>query len=259
MYYGIDIASSGVLTSLARLDAMANNLANIDTVGYKPVEAATMQRDPARREDNLQFLPSNDLLERLGGGLLLAPSRVSFRQGPIDTTGNELDLAIEGEGFLVARTASDGSADAIALTRDGRLTLDDRGRLVLASSGNPILDTAGRPIRLAENTPVEIDNRGLVRQDGNVVAQLQFVDTPDRSALKPIGDTLFAIESSAARNLRPASGRITQRAVEGSAVDQIRALLAVQSASSAVGANISTISYQDRMVERAINTFARMG
>ncbi|MBX3323782.1 MAG: flagellar hook-basal body complex protein [Phycisphaeraceae bacterium] len=259
MYYGIDIASSGVLTSLARLDAMANNLANIDTVGYKPVEAATMQRDHARREDGLHFLPSNALLERLGGGLLLAPSRVSFRQGTIDTTGNELDLAIEGEGFLVARTSSDANADSIALTRDGRMTLDDRGRLVLASSGNPIIDTAGRPIRLIENTPVEIDNRGFIRQDGNIVAQLRFVDLPDRRALRPIGDTLFALDAAAAGNLRPATGRITQRAVEGSAVDQVRALLAVQSASSAVGANIGTISYQDRMVERAINTFARMG
>lgn len=259
MYDGSNISASGVLTAMHRLDALANNLANIDTVGYKPVSAMTMQRDPARQEDGLAFMPSNDLLERLGAGVLMAPSRVSFRQGPVETTGNDLDIAVEGDGFLVTRTASDGNNDAIALTRDGRMTLNARSELVQAASGLPILDTAGRTIRLRPDETVDIDNRGMIRQNGNQVAQIRFVDVPDRTQLVPEGDGHFRPSASATSNLQPAGGRILQRSVEGSAVEEVSALLQIQGASSAVSANIGVMSYQDRLAERAINTFGRIG
>lgn len=259
MYYGSDISASGVLTAMHRLDALANNLANIDTVGYKPVSAMTMQRDPVRQEDGLEFMPSNDLMERLGAGTLMAPSRVSFRQGPVETTGNDLDIAIEGDGFLVTRTGSDGNKDAIALTRDGRLTLNGRGELVQAASGLPILDTGGRTIRLRDDETIDIDNKGMIRQNGDQVAQIRLVDVPDRAQLVPEGDGHFRPSASAAANLSPAGGRILQHAVEGSAVQEVAALLQIQGASSAVSANIGVMTYQDRLAERAINTFGRIG
>lgn len=259
MYYGSDIAASGVLTAMHRLDALANNMANIDTVGYKPVMAATMSRDPARVEDNLGFLPSNEMMEKLGAGVLMAPSRVSFRQGPIEQTGNELDIAIEGDGFLVTSTATDGNKQAIALTRDGRMTLNSNGVLVQAASGRPILDTQNREIHLRTDEPVEIDNWGMIRQDGDAVAQIRLVDVADRTQLEPQGDGLYRPSASAAANLMLGTGRIVHRAVEGSAVNEISALLQMQGASSAVRANIGLMSYQDRLAERAINTFGRIG
>ncbi len=259
MYYGSDIAASGVLTAMHRLDALANNMANIDTVGYKPVMAATMSRDPARVEDNLGYLPSNELMEQLGAGVIMAPSRVSFRQGAIEQTGNDFDIAVEGDGFLVARTSSDGNTDGIALTRDGRMALDANGVLVQATSGRPILDTQNRIIRLRTDQSVEIDNWGMIRQDGTPVAQLRLVDVADRMELTPVGDGLYKPSASAAANLMPGTGRIVHRAVEGSAVNEISALLQMQGASSAVRASIGLMSYQDRLADRAINTFGRIG
>ncbi|RMH13776.1 MAG: flagellar hook basal-body protein [Planctomycetota bacterium] len=259
MYQGLDIASSGVLTALGRLDALANNLANIDTPGYKPVQAITMQRDPARVEDDLPFLPSNRLLEKLGAGVLLAPSRASFAQGPVEVTGNDLDLAIEGDGFFVIRGASDGSTDQLLLSRDGRLTLDGRGMLVQAASGRPVLDTQNRAVYLRPDETVEIDGQGVIRQNGAAVAQLQLVDIADRAGLRHVGDSLFSLGHADTSNLFAAGGRVIQRAIEGSAVNEVSALLEVQGASRAVGSNINVMAYQDRMIERAINTFARIG
>lgn len=259
MYYGTNISSSGVLTAMHRLDALANNLANIDTVGYKPVMAMTMQRDPARTEDRLGFMPSNELLERLGGGVLMAPSYVSYRQGTVETTGNDLDIAVEGDGFLLTRTASDGNLDSIALTRDGRMALDPDGRLVQAASGRPILDSQNRVIRLREDQTIDIDGEGMIRQDGVPVAQIRLVDVPDRTELRPEGDGLYRPSASASASMFQGGGRIVQHAVEGSAVQEVAALLQMQSASSAVNANIGIMSYQDRLVERAINTFGRIG
>ncbi len=259
MYYGIDIASSGVLTALGRLDALANNLANLDTPGYKPVQAITMQRDAARVEDDLMTLPSNELLERLGAGVLMAPSRVSFRQGPVEQTGNELDVAMDGEGFFVVRGATSGGSDEIFLSRDGRLTLNERGMLVQAASGMPVLSTQNSPIFLRENEAVEIDGKGNIYQEGVPVAQIRAVDVADRSAVRAVGDNIYAVNNVGTKGLRPASGRMIQRAIEGSGVEEVSALLEIQGASRAVGSNIGVMSYQDRMVERAINTFARLG
>lgn len=259
MYYGMDIASSGVLTAMGRLDALANNLANLDTPGYKPVQAITMQRDAARVEDDLMTLPSNELLERLGAGVLMAPSRVSFRQGPVEQTGNELDLAMDGDGFFVVRGAGSASSDEIFLARDGRLTLDERGMLVQAASGMPVLSSQNSPIFLREDEPVEIDGGGNIYQDGVPVARLRTVDVTDRAGVRHVGDNILAVDNVGTKGLRPASGRVIQRAVEGSGVEEVSALLEIQSASRAVGSNIGIMSYQDRMVERAINTFARMG
>lgn len=74
MYYGIQLAASGALTSLYRTDVLANNLANINTAGFKPDMVYTRQRDTARVEDDLPFLPTDDLLERLGAGSTWPPT-----------------------------------------------------------------------------------------------------------------------------------------------------------------------------------------
>ena len=65
MNYGFQISSSGLLTALYRQDVYANNMANMDTVGFKPDIPALMQRDAARTEDHLPFAPSDAMLERL--------------------------------------------------------------------------------------------------------------------------------------------------------------------------------------------------
>ena len=254
MDYGTDIATSGVLTSLYRQDVLTSNLANLNTVGYKPSVPDVRQRDPARVEDSLYNLPSDLLLEKLGSGVVPAPTRIGFGQGTVETTGNDLDLAIDGDGFL---TVQDGSRTA--LTRDGRLTLDSSARLVLAASGAPVLDTAGRPITLPPGGLVGVSTSGDITVDGRPVATLGFVDVPDKSALTKQGAGLFNTDAVPPAAMTPANGRIIQGAVERSSVNEIETLLQIQRASGAVSTNISMISYMDRMTQQAINTFARLG
>ncbi|MEQ8850411.1 MAG: flagellar hook basal-body protein [Phycisphaerales bacterium] len=253
MSYGIDISTSGVLTSLHRQDVLTSNLANLNTVGYKPLIPDVKQRDVARLEDNVLHLPSDRLLEKLGAGVVPAASRIGFGQGPIDQTGNDLDVAIEGDGFLAVR---DG--DATSLTRDGRLTLNSDGHLALASSGHLVLGASG-PISIPRGARVAIAHDGTISANGAPIDTLRLVDVPDRQRLVKKGDGLFDTGNLAAAALTPGSGRIIQGAVEGSAVSEIEMMMQVQSAAKAVGSNIGVISYHDRMIERAINTFARTG
>ncbi|GIK18513.1 MAG: flagellar hook basal-body protein [Leptolyngbya sp. PLA2] len=258
MNHGLSISASGALTALYRQDLLAGNLANLDTIGFKPDIAITRQRDPVRLEDNLPAWPSNDLLERLGGGAQLAPNRVAFRQGVLRATGNPLDVAVEGEGFLVVRVAGSGTTDRVRLTRDGRLALDGRGRLVTAASGLPVLDTGNREIRLTESGSISIAPDGTVKQGDTAVAQLALARVSDLRSLRKDGPGLFVQDATAAASRTRASGRIVQGSVEESSVDEIRVLMQIQDAAQAAQANIGLMTYHDRIMDQAINRLGRV-
>ena len=141
MNYGSQLSLSGVLTALHRQDVATNNLANLNTVGFKPEIAMTRQRDVVRAEDGQWALPSDAMIERLGAGVQLAPTLTNFTQGTVAPTGNDLDVAIEGSGFLVVRDATDGAADRIRLTRDGRLTRSASGLTIQPPLSSLLLTT----------------------------------------------------------------------------------------------------------------------
>ncbi|NJL35078.1 MAG: hypothetical protein HC893_16000 [Chloroflexaceae bacterium] len=87
MYYGIQLSVSGILTNLYKTDVAANNLANASTTGFKPEVATSKFRESAREEDGLGNYPSNELLERLGGGVHLQRNRTDHSQGGLERTG----------------------------------------------------------------------------------------------------------------------------------------------------------------------------
>lgn len=259
MYYGLQLAASGILTGMYRTDALANNLANINTSGFKPDMVFTRQRSVVREEDGVRSLPSNALLERLGAGAHLAPNQVDFAQGSIDVTGNELDVAIHGDGFLVVRDLADGATDALRFTRDGRLTQDRDRRLVLASSGLPVIGVSGQPITLGPRGRVSIDTDGVVRQQGAVLGRLQLLDVPDRRQLTRTAGNLFVPSASAYSARTPGTGRLVQGSIEKSSVSDVGAILAFQEASRAASGSIRIAQYHDDLMNRVINTFGRIG
>lgn len=257
MNYGLQLSASGMFASMYAMDVAANNLANVETAGFKPDLVSTRMRDAVRPEDGVWNLPSNQLLERLGGGVLLQPNQVSFAQGTLEESGNPLDVAIKGDGFFVVAAGRDGAIQQ-RLTRDGRFTLDDSGRLVMAASGNPVLDPQNRPIRLDPSAEVMIDPDGTIRQRGAPVARLQVAQVPDPSSLTKEGESLFAASEAAMKARRPATGSVEQGMIEGSAVDAVKAMLAVSKAASAVTANARMLQMHDETVNRAINAFGRV-
>lgn len=258
MNYGFTIGTAGVVAAMHRQDVAANNLANIQTVGFKPDSAFTIPRAAARQEDGLYDIPSNALLERLGAGVLFAPTRTSYTQGTISRTRNPFDLAVQGEGFLSVSVNTTSEGDNIRLTRDGRLTLDQAGRLITATGGHRVLDNSGRPITLNRSQDFNVQTDGTISQAGVRVAKLGFFDVPDRSVLRKTGDNLFSLSPSAASSKVPAKGEILQYSTEDSAADPIRAMLAVQSASNAVGTMSKVMQIHDDLMNRAINTLGRV-
>jgi flagellar basal body rod protein FlgG len=257
MSYGLQISASGVMTSMYRQDVFANNLANMDTVGFKPDAPSSRPRDAVRQEDGLMHLPSNALLERLGAGALLNPNRVSFAQGALKESNNPLDMAIQGDGFFVVRQIADTGGDANRLTRDGRFTRNPDGQLVTAAGGLPVMDRGGNAITLGPGA-VSVDGDGSIRQNNQIVAQLQVVEPADPSQLRKQGHSLFMGSSEVMASLKTATGSVRSGSIEDSAADEIRALMQMTSASREVDANVAMIQQHDRMLDRAINVLGRV-
>lgn len=260
MNYGLNISASGVVTSMYRQDVMANNLANISTIGYKPDSAFVMQRDAARVEDGLMNLPSNVLLERLGAGTLLGRNRISEAQGELQTTGNALDAAIRGSGFFVMQAEGSGGEQRVRLTRDGRFTLDENGRLVGSATGLAVLDESGRTITVDRAAGgLAINRDGTLSQNGRAIAKIQVSETPDAWSLRKIGNNLFEPTASQANQLSPAANaEVIGGSLEQSGVDPVRAIMGVTSAGSAVSSNARMMQLHDELMGRAINTFGRI-
>lgn len=270
MNYGMYLSAAGVLTNMHRLDVMANNLANLNTVGFKPDEVTFMNRAPERIDPGALSMmgaggsePADPqfMLEQLGGGQWISPTRVNMKQGVLQRTTNDLDLAIEGEGFFVVRSGNAGDNDSLRLTRDGRFTLNSEGELVMSAGGHRVLNDRDRPITLDRSAKVAIDGRGNVSQNGEIVARLGFANIADRAALKKEGENLLRFDSGVSgrqASRASAGGSIHQRHIENSAVDPITALNQLMNASKAVQASTSLMQYHDNILGQVINTYGRV-
>jgi flagellar basal body rod protein FlgG len=104
--------------------------------------------------------------------------------------------------------------------------------------------------------PVEIQPNGAVKQAGDVVAQIQLVSPADPSRLSKAGEGLFSV--AAGVSLKPATGQIQQHFVEGSAVDPVSALMAINDAAKAAEGDYALITNHDRLLDRAINGLGRV-
>lgn len=258
MNYGLYLSASGMLTGMYRMDVLSGNLANMQTPGFKPLYATTRQRDAAAVEDNLPFLPSDKLLERLGGGVMMMPSRLSMAQGSPKETKGPLDVALDGNGFLVVSAGKSDNPAAVRFSRDGRLTLNAKGQLVQTSTGLPVLDRSDRPITLRPNAPVVIDRSGTISQGGITIAQLQVATVADPSRLRPAGNGLLAAPLAVMAKRTPCSAAVLQGSIEASAVDSVSTIVEISKVERAITSNARMIQAHDELMDRAINMFGKV-
>jgi len=258
MNYGLYISATGVLASIYRQDVIANNLANVNTTGFKRDLVTFKQRDAVRQEDGLSFMDSNAMLEKLGGGVHVGKTRIDFGQGPLEASNSDFDFAIQNNGFFVVRMDGDSRGEHFAFTRDGRMTLDTRNRLVLATNGKPVLDVNDRPIVLDPTYDISVQADGGIMQNGKMVAMIQLADFPDHTQLHKQGHGLFTASENALNNRKPAEGTIRQGFLEQSTVDPIVSMMEIADAGRMAQANANMMRYHDQMIQRAASTLGRV-
>lgn len=242
MIYGLYQSAAGMMVEEYRQGVLSNNLANADTVGFKRDLAVFAERTPAWRTGERQG-PSAVDLQNLSGGLWLGRTRTDFSEGTHTQTGNPLDVALEGPGFLGVQINGQPQ-----YTRDGRLQLDATGTLVAASDGAPVLGEGGAPLRMnPRGGQPSIDSSGFVSQDGALVGRLTIVDFADHTALqKTTGQRFVAPDGAAQRS----SAYVQSGTLEQGTVEAIHELVSMLDATRAHQLNAQMVTLQDQTLGR---------
>lgn len=258
MEYGLYLAASSVLVNQFRQDVVANNIANINTPGFKPDRAMVQQRHPASAEGSLSLESPQAMLERLGGGVLVNPVQTVWKQGALNQTNRPLDLAIDGDGLFALSTGRGEGNQRFRFARDGRFTLNSEGYLTHATSGMRALSTRNSPIQLDPSFSVQVNADGTIVQNGERVAQLRIVTTEDQSAFRKAGRNVYQLNNNASVELDQTDATVRQGWMEESAVNPMTALMALKSASGAVNRGLQFIRYHDTLMNSAINRLGRV-
>ena len=196
---------------LREMTAIANNIANINTNGFR--------REGAVFAEHVKSIDNGDPSLSVA---TMSRRYVDLSAGQIKTTGNPLDFAIDGPGFFLVE-----GPNGQRLTRDGAFNTNAQGELV-TPTGARVLDDAGGAIVIppGANT-INTTEDGFIFADGNAVGRIGVV-TADNAFLTRDGDNLFIAENGFA----PLEGaRVRQNAVEGSnvkAVEELARLIEVQ-------------------------------
>lgn len=171
-------SASGMTAQQMNVDVISNNLANVNTTGYKK-ERVEFKDLLYETMDRARVMPDGGKPVNLqvGHGTTPVATVKDFSTGSPEETGNKLDFFIDGEGFFLVQ----GPTGEINYTRDGsfKLSLTESGKMLTTSEGYPVLDDAGAPIY------IDIDlSRLVVSQTG----ELSYLD--DEGINVPIGQTI---------------------------------------------------------------------
>lgn len=188
------------------MDIVAHNIANMNTAGFKGEDMMFVEH----------LVKSRGGEKLLGNKLAYArdiATLINFNEGPMEKTGNSLDLAITGDGYFVVRTPQ-----GERYTRNGRFKLDEGGQLV-NQGGQPVLSSAGQPFILApEDTEINVSRDGSISTNNGNLGKLKVVRFENPQQLKRSASGLYASESPPIDVERPS---ITQGMLEGSNVQPI--------------------------------------
>jgi len=231
-------ALSGMRTRLEELDRIAADLANVGTAGYKTERAGvvTMERDGF----GAALDTAVDVME---GG-----KKVDFTPGVIASTGNALDVAIDGRGFFAIQTPA-----GVRYTRNGSFTRRADG-LLTTSQGEAVLNDVGNDIRLAVG-PVSIDGNGSVRVGNTVAGKIQVVDFAPADLVRETGSRFRAIVGA---EPQPFEGALVGGAVEQSnvsMVDRMAALTEVSRGFDLLQRGVTTL--MNELDQRAISELGK--
>ncbi len=249
MSYGLYISAEGAQAQTRRMEIIANNLANVDTAGFKR-ELAVFQARYAEAVEQGQAQPGSGTINDTGGGIMLLKTATDFSPGPLRRTETPTDVAIPGEGFFVVQKGEEQY-----LTRAGNFQLTERGELV-TQQGYAVLSDNGSPVVLEPGAgPFDITPAGTIRQRGSV-QNLALVQPASRGDLVKVGENLFR-PLAEPQPLADAERRVTAGYLEMSGVSPTTELVQMIEASRAVEANVNMVQTQDQMLSALVNRVMR--
>jgi len=262
MNEGIFVAASGGIKQQRILDVLSNNLANINTPGFKKDQMAFEELMPPFKNFNI---PSTNpgkfsILESQESSISyvgISGFSTDFSQGVMTNTGNSFDMAIEGDGFFAVKTG-----EGVRYTRTGNFTLDDQARMV-NKQGQPFLDINNKPIFFPpEAGQITIGNDGLVSFNtegtSQTIAQLKLVHFSEKSQLIKEGNGLYKLSNLEVVEEFPVNIKVFQGFVEASNVNVIEEMVAMIQSVRLFEAYQKLIQSIDEADNQSVNVIARV-
>ncbi len=253
------VAKTGLDAQQTRMAVISNNLANVNTTGYKQSRAAFEDliyqniRQSGGQTSQNTLLPSG---LQLGTGVNIVATEKLHTQGNIQQTGNHLDMAINGRGFFQILLPNGD----IGYSRDGSFTLDSTGQVV-NSSGYPLEPAITIPQDIQDGSlSIGTDGTVTVTQAGasNNLGQIQLADFVNPTGLDSIGNNLFkeTASSGAPTVAAPTDqglGTVIQASLETSNVNVVEELVNMIETQRAYEMNSKAISTTDQMLSELKN------
>lgn len=257
-------SASGMRALDEKLNVVANNLANINTHGFKRSRVNfedliyQVKREPGIPNANDEPIPHGILI---GTGVKVSGTQLNFEQGTVDPTGQPLDWLIEGEGFFQVTTIQDGD-EVTAYTRAGNFARNAVGNLVLGNSDGSVLEP---PVNVPEDAiEISVGRNGevRVRQQGantlNTIGQIELARFVNPEGLKQIGRNLYVETDASGAPVTgtPQSdgmGAISQGNLEMSNVDPVRELIDLITTQRAFELNSQSIQSADESLQIVSN------
>jgi flagellar basal-body rod protein FlgF len=236
MQSDLSVALSGQIAMERRLETIANNVANMNTVGYQ-ADGVSFSAELARAGDNQIAYASSgsDYITRQPGGMT--------------KTDNPLDVAVQGDGWFAVKTPN-----GVAYTRDGRMRVSDTGDLQTLN-GYPVLDAGGAPLMVDPNAgPPTIAQDGMISQNGQQIGAIGLFSIDDAAHLSRTDNSAVIPDRPARAILDFADNGVVQGYVERSNVNPIMEMTKLISVTRNFDDINSEMSQSESTIQDAIRT-----
>ena len=251
---------SGALTQERVLEVISNNLANMNTAGFKGdhVGFEVLLPEPNKRYQDP--LPPANYKVDLEKMMPLRGNEVAYvgvseikrdeTQGPAISTSNPTDMMVEGKGMFVVQTP-----EGTRYTRNGNFSLSPEGVLT-TKAGDPVLGQKGHVA--VRSGQFEVNTLGEVYQDGRMVDRLQVMEFSEQANLERVGDNYFIFGGSPDQMQPGQNYGVRQGYIEGSNVNAVKNLTAMILAHRSYEAYQKAVSNFDQMMEKSSNSIGEI-
>lgn len=234
-----------------RLEIVANNLAQVNTPGYK-ADVPVFRIEKTSKTAGQGSALGDDVVQQSAWRF----THINYKQGSFRKTNNPLDLALNGDGFFVLR-----SPGGLRYSRAGQFGLNRDG-VMIANQGWPVLGVDNGEIRVpnasSQNSGIFINQTGQVYSNGEVVGQVQIIDFPKPYALEKRGFSSFSTVVPGQATFKPESTDILQGYIEGSNVNAIAEMVKLIEIGRLYETYQKTIKTFDSIDDRAVNDLGRV-
>lgn len=260
----LNSAATGLRALSDRIDVIANNLANAETHAFKSSRVNfedlmyTTVRNPGIQNATGDVTPAGI---QIGHGVRVSNTQLNLEDGPMENTGRQLDVAINGDGFFRVKIM-DGIGDGTAYTRSGNFFINKDGDLVVGMKDGPrVLPVMNFPPNTTEVSIAEDGSVGAIVAGATTatpIGRLELVRFVNPQGLKTMGGNLFLQTDASGDPItsnpgEEGAGEIRQNFLEGSNVDPVKELVGLIKTQRSFELNSQSIQTADQALQTVAN------